>query len=38
LINPIGLIGFDLGYGFDRKAVDGKDPAWLFHFQFGKGF
>ncbi len=38
LINPIGLIGFDLGYGFDRKAVNGKDPAWLFHFQFGKGF
>ena len=38
LINPIGLIGFDLGYGFDRKSVDGKDPGWLFHFQFGKGF
>lgn len=38
LINPIGLIGFDLGYGFDRKAVTGKDPSWLFHFQFGKGF
>jgi outer membrane protein insertion porin family len=38
LINPIGLIGFDLGYGFDRKLVNGKDPAWLFHFQFGKGF
>ena len=38
MINPIGLIGFDLGYGFDRKSVDGKDPAWLFHFQFGKGF
>lgn len=38
LINPIGLIGFDIGYGFDRKAVSGNDPAWLFHFQFGKGF
>ena len=38
LINPIGLIGFDLGYGFDRKITDGKDPEWLFHFQFGKGF
>ena len=38
LINPIGLIGFDLGYGFDRKIVDGQDPSWLFHFQFGKGF
>lgn len=38
LINPIGLIGFDLGYGFDRKITDGEDPTWLFHFQFGKGF
>ncbi len=38
LINPVGLIGFDLGYGFDRKIVDGKDPSWLFHFQFGKNF
>lgn len=38
LINPIGLIGFDLGYGFDRKITDGKDPEWLFHFQFGRGF
>ncbi len=38
LINPIGLIGFDLGYGFDRKLVNGQSPAWLFHFQFGKGF
>jgi outer membrane protein insertion porin family len=38
LINPIGLIGFDFGYGFDRKSVDGRDPEWLFHFQFGKGF
>ncbi|NWF88428.1 MAG: outer membrane protein assembly factor BamA [Ignavibacteriaceae bacterium] len=38
LINPIGLIGFDLGYGFDRRITDDKDPTWLFHFQFGKGF
>jgi outer membrane protein insertion porin family len=38
LINPIGLIGFDLGYGFDRKIVDGEDPSWIFHFQFGRGF
>lgn len=38
LINPIGLIGFDLGYGFDRKITNGQEPAWLFHFQFGKGF
>lgn len=38
LINPIGLIGFDLGYGFDRKLTDNKEPTWLFHFQFGRGF
>ncbi|RPI18162.1 MAG: outer membrane protein assembly factor BamA [Ignavibacteriae bacterium] len=34
----VGIIGFDLGYGFDRKVVDGQDPSWIFHFQFGKGF
>ena len=38
LINPLGLIGFDLGYGFDRKLTDDKEPEWLFHFQFGRGF
>jgi outer membrane protein insertion porin family len=38
LINPIGLIGFDLGYGFDRMKTEGREPEWLFHFQFGKGF
>ncbi len=38
MINPIGLIGFDYGYGFDRPIVDGRQPQWVFHFQFGKGF
>ncbi len=38
LINPIGLIGFDYGYGFDRYEVSGEDPKWMFHFQFGKSF
>ncbi len=38
LINPIGLIGFDYGYGFDRFSVDKRDPQWVFHFQFGQGF
>lgn len=38
VLPAVGLIGFDLGYGFDRKIVDGQDPAWLFHFQFGRGF
>lgn len=34
----VGLIGFDFGYGFDRKIEDYEDPKWLFHFQFGRGF
>ncbi len=38
MLPAVGIIGFDLGYGFDRKAVDGQDPSWLFHFQFGRGF
>ncbi|MBK8984214.1 MAG: outer membrane protein assembly factor BamA [Ignavibacteria bacterium] len=38
ILPAVGLVGFDFGYGFDRKAVDGQDPKWLFHFQFGRGF
>lgn len=38
LLNPIGLIGFDLGYGFDRMKTNNQEPDWLFHFQFGRGF
>ncbi len=38
MLPAVGIIGFDLGYGFDRKAVDNESPSWLFHFQFGKGF
>jgi outer membrane protein insertion porin family len=38
MLPAVGLIGFDFGYGFDRKSVDGTDPKLLFHFQFGKGF
>ncbi len=37
-INPIGLIGFDYGYGYDRRLVDGQAPQWVFLFQFGRGF
>jgi outer membrane protein insertion porin family len=38
-INPIGLIGFDYGYGFDDIATDpGKPAGWHFHFVFGRGF
>lgn len=38
MLPAVGIIGFDLGYGFDRKVVDGQEPSWLFHFQFGRGF
>jgi len=38
-INPIGLIGFDYGYGFDDVfQVDGQPDGWRFHFVFGRGF
>jgi outer membrane protein insertion porin family len=38
MLPAVGLIGFDFGYGFDRKSVDNTDPKLLFHFQFGRGF
>ncbi|HEY4612457.1 MAG TPA: BamA/TamA family outer membrane protein, partial [Bacteroidota bacterium] len=38
LINPIGLVGFDYGYGFDSPLPGGAAPGWKFHFQFGRGF
>ncbi len=38
-VNPIGLIGFDYGYGFDDvDPRDGKPDGWHFHFVFGRGF
>ncbi len=37
LINPVGLVGFDFGYGFDKRDVDGGKPSLKFHFQFGIG-
>ncbi len=38
-INPIGMIGFDYGYGFDDVFPrDGKADGWKFHFVFGRGF
>ncbi len=38
MINPIGLVGFDYGYGFDATSPTLGAPGWKFHFQFGKGF
>ena len=39
MILPIGLIGFDYGYGADDVLPkDGIPDGWHFHFQFGRGF
>ena len=39
LIQPIGLLGFDYGYGADDAFPrDGQPDGWHFHFQFGRGF
>lgn len=39
LINPLGMVGFDYGYGFDDvEPHDGKADGWKFHFVFGRGF
>lgn len=39
LIQGVGLIGFDYGYGFDDvEPRDGEPDGWHFHFQFGRGF
>lgn len=39
LIQGVGLIGFDYGYGFDDvQPQDGEADGWHFHFQFGRGF
>ena len=38
-IQPIGLLGFDYGYGFDSVVPGTTNPSgWHFHFQFGRGF
>ena len=34
----LGTIGFDFGYGFDRKDVDDQPAGWKTHFQFGPQF
>jgi outer membrane protein insertion porin family len=39
LVTPLGPLGIDLGYGFDRVDASGrKDPKWQVHFKFGQIF
>ena len=39
LVTPLGPLGIDLGYGFDRVDAAGRsDPKWQVHFKFGQIF
>ncbi len=39
VISPLGPIGVDLGYGFDRVDGTGNpDPGWQLHFKLGNFF
>ena len=39
LVTPLGPLGVDLGYGFDRVDLQGRrDPKWQVHFKFGQIF
>lgn len=37
-VPAVGLIGIDLGYGFDSPYSFGQKSGWLTHFQFGRFF
>jgi outer membrane protein insertion porin family len=39
LITPLGPLGLDLGYGFDRRDDRGRlAPGWQLHFRLGQFF
>lgn len=39
LVTPLGPLGLDLGYGFDRVDIFGRRaPKWQVHFKFGQFF
>lgn len=39
LVTPLGPLGLDLGYGFDRVDAFGRRaPKWQVHFKFGQFF
>jgi outer membrane protein insertion porin family len=37
-VPAVGLLGIDLGYGFDSPYAFGVKSGWHTHFQFGKFF
>jgi outer membrane protein insertion porin family len=39
VVTPLGPLGVDVGYGFDRRDANGnKAPGWQVHFKFGQLF
>lgn len=39
VVSPLGPIGIDLGYGFDRVTRNGyPNPGWKLHFKLGQFF
>jgi outer membrane protein insertion porin family len=39
LVTPLGPLGVDLGYGFDKvNSLGQHDPGWQVHFKFGNIF
>jgi outer membrane translocation and assembly module TamA len=39
VLSPLGPIGLDLGYGFDKVKADGSpNPGWKLHFKLGNFF
>lgn len=37
-VPAVGLLGIDLGYGFDSRDAFGEKSGWQTHFQFGRAF
>jgi outer membrane protein insertion porin family len=38
VVTPLGPLGLDLGYGFDRTTNGIRDPKWQLHFKLGQLF
>ena len=38
-VSPLGPLGLDLAYGFDRVDINGHpNPGWKLHFRLGNFF
>jgi outer membrane protein insertion porin family len=39
LVTPLGPLGLDYAYGFDRTTITGQpSPGWKLHFRIGNFF